>query len=223
MKIVATSIEDCEIDIEKLLTFVSIERQEKTIKLRNRQDRILSIFSELMVRYYLLRLWGLLIEDIVILKNNYNKPFLPEFPAYHFNVSHSGKWIVAVFDDRPVGIDIERVVPIDITIVDHFLSKSEVEKLRDQPADQMLVYFYKLWTVKESYIKAKGMGLSISLNSFSVEITNSVVLFHSLTDAEDWRFRQYFIGNDYEMAVCSLNSKFPDSIEIIKWKQLLEH
>jgi 4'-phosphopantetheinyl transferase len=87
-----------------------------------------------------------------------------------FNLSNtSGLVICGVSLHEPLGVDAEDLHRAGETlgIADRFFSPSEVRALRGLPAEQQRERFFALWTLKESYIKARGLGLSLPLDQFS--------------------------------------------------------
>jgi 4'-phosphopantetheinyl transferase len=91
-------------------------------------------------------------------------------PPLRFNLSHTrGLVACAVSRGRDLGVDIEsmsRPGP-DLSIADAYFAPSEVALLRAMPEAMQRDTFFRLWTLKESYIKATGDGLSLALDSFS--------------------------------------------------------
>jgi 4'-phosphopantetheinyl transferase len=106
--------------------------------------------------------------------NSFGKPGLAAGNAkenFHFNLSHSNKLaLVAVARDRPVGVDVERIKPLTdhLKIAGRYFSPDETEALHKLPASQSQVAFVQLWTGKEALIKARGSGLSLALDQFSL-------------------------------------------------------
>jgi 4'-phosphopantetheinyl transferase len=91
-----------------------------------------------------------------------------------FNLSHShGLAVFAVTLDRSVGIDVElvRTESAGQDIAARYFSAQEVNELRRLPAQQRSEGFFLCWTRKEAYVKAKGAGLQIPLNSFHVSLS----------------------------------------------------
>jgi 4'-phosphopantetheinyl transferase len=80
---------------------------------------------------------------------------------------------MAVASDREVGIDIERHRPEFATdnLAEQFFSPDEVRAIRCLPAEDQERAFFDCWTRKEAYIKARGQGLSIALNQFTVAVS----------------------------------------------------
>ncbi len=95
-----------------------------------------------------------------------------------FNLSHSGNMLLIALSlgesSRQLGVDIERQrqsTPI-YSILKHYFIQSEIDDLQRLPESIQRARFFDLWTLKESFIKAKGLGLALSLKSFGFELTN---------------------------------------------------
>lgn len=100
-----------------------------------------------------------------------DKPVLADFPALHFNLSHSaGQALLAVTTAAEVGIDIEREreLPDREAMIRRYFSVREQEQLGALGADEKSSGFFHIWTRKEAVIKANGLGLGIALDSFDV-------------------------------------------------------
>lgn len=126
----------------------------------------------LLLGYYL----QLAPTQLAFAYNAYGKPELAPAnasPPLHFNLSHSGEMALYAFAlHRPLGIDIERMKP-DLAWRDlarHVFSPYEQQVLETVPAAEQLPAFYRGWTRKEAYIKARGMGLSLALDQFDVTL-----------------------------------------------------
>ena len=106
-------------------------------------------------------------------KNKYGKPSISNEVlkrAYYFNLSHTDKLVVlAVTLDQEIGVDVEYLLRPgkSVEIAESFFSPSEVQELLALPLEKQKDRFFDLWTLKEAYIKACGMGLSIPLDHFS--------------------------------------------------------
>ena len=91
--------------------------------------------------------------------------------AIRFNVSHShGIALYAVTRGREVGIDLERIRSnLEVEeIAGRFFSRREVAMLRALPTEEQREAFFRCWTRKEAYIKARGEGLSLPLDQIDV-------------------------------------------------------
>jgi 4'-phosphopantetheinyl transferase len=111
-------------------------------------------------------------QHVSFVHNSYGKPSVPDSDL-RFNLSHSdGQVLYAVTRGREVGIDIERIDPrfASEQIPERFFSPGEVRQLRALAVDQQTEAFFRCWTRKEAYIKARGLGLSLPLSSFDVSL-----------------------------------------------------
>lgn len=136
--------------------------------------------------------------------NEYGKPALVEQVSgqeLYFNLSHSNDaYVLVVARHENVGVDIEfskRHRRIEKIAKRHFSSR-EFESLMALPKEDQLDRFYILWTLKEAYIKARGMGLAISLQQFGFEFNENAKSLtgfwesDSLEDsAGEWQFWQF--------------------------------
>lgn len=94
-------------------------------------------------------------------------------PAIAFNLAHShGLALVAVTLGQRVGIDIERVHPrlAEERIAERFFSANETAALRGLPIAAQPLAFFRGWTRKEAFVKARGDGLAFPLNGFEVSL-----------------------------------------------------
>lgn len=104
--------------------------------------------------------------------NEFGKPEMQDSPL-HFNLSHSGDFaLIAVSPLAPIGVDIERIESkrAELNLAKRFFSPAEVEQLEQLNREQYTNGFFNAWTRKEAYIKARGGGLSIPLDGFSVSL-----------------------------------------------------
>jgi len=144
--------------------------------------------------------------------NEYGKPFVHEAqqvsPPISFNVSHtSGLIVIAVTRRLAVGIDVENVSkqPAPLEIASQYFAPSEVAQLQSSTHLEKGLRFFEFWTLKEAYIKARGMGLSIPLQSFSFAIDEDGKQLRFSPPADDrvqWAFRQFKPTHDHVIAVC---------------------
>jgi 4'-phosphopantetheinyl transferase len=91
--------------------------------------------------------------------------------APRFNVAHSGDHaLIGISAETDIGVDIEvvRNSADTLPIADRFFSPGESEAIRRLPDDERRLAFFRLWTLKEAFVKAVGSGLSYPLNAFEV-------------------------------------------------------
>lgn len=90
-----------------------------------------------------------------------------------FNLSHTrGLVAVAIALERDVGLDVEHMYPrsFDLAVARHFFAPPEVAALEALPAEAQRDRFFAYWTLKEAYIKARGLGLAMPLDRFAFDL-----------------------------------------------------
>jgi 4'-phosphopantetheinyl transferase len=134
-------------------------------------------------------------------KNAYGRPELSiptGEPPIRFNLSHThGLVAVGVCRGYDIGIDVESSAGKSLVglleLASQLLSPSEIASLHDLSDEQRGRRVLQVWTLKEAYIKARGLGLSIPLKAFSFDVSNpstpGIRLDPPLPDdADAWRF-----------------------------------
>jgi len=201
-----------------LLQIISKENREKCHRFKFKEDALRTLYGELIVRHVLRHQFSLKNEEIEILKSDEGKPYVKDFPI-HFNISHAGDFVVCAFSDQEVGIDIEEIKAVDLEIAKRFFCQCEYEDLFAQKITNRLDYFFSLWTLKESYMKWLGSGMSIPLDSFCFKITDTDI--SCLDDnRETMPFFKQFPIEGYKLSVCSMIHDFPDKMEEINVEEM---
>jgi len=102
------------------------------------------------------------------------KPYLASGQGPEFSVSHSHSWaLYGIASGREIGVDLERIGKPALDherVAERFFARAESAYLKSLPAATRLESFFRLWTLKEAYVKALGEGLRIPLASFEVSI-----------------------------------------------------
>lgn len=179
------------------------------------------IIGELLTRAAICNTFGLINRDILFQYNEYKKPFLSGQSNIHFNISHSGTWVVCALSKKEVGVDVERIREINFNIARRFFSVEEVEQLFALPKNLQLNYFFDLWTLKESYLKALGTGLTKPLSSFTVkEDQGNVELFEGNQQVEVF-LKKYNIDNKHKLSACAFEDDFVEQMECLFIDDLL--
>lgn len=177
-------------------------RREKVDSFLYRKDKKLSLGAGLLLRQGLAAR-GIDEREAVLAYGVHGKPCLAEYPDIHFNLSHSGGMAIAVFADAAVGCDIELVERADMALAEKFFSKKEYQYLAGFSDErQQDEAFYRLWTLKESFVKAAGVGLALPLSAFEIEISaNESAAVCQNVDTAAYAFGEYRFGR-YCAAVC---------------------
>lgn len=160
--------ENVHIDEEKL-RFLSAERCEKIKQFRFDEDKRISFVSGMIIRHFAVKEKMIVSGAVKLAYGKYGKPYYPNYPKYHFSVSHTKKCVVYTNSDVPVGIDVEDNSRADETL--NSIAKASfthdefnaIMKSSDSASE-----FLRIWTAKEAFLKCTGEGLTRPLDSFSV-------------------------------------------------------
>jgi 4'-phosphopantetheinyl transferase len=123
-----------------------------------------------------------------------------KLPPLQFNLSHTRGMVACVIAaDRNCGIDVECIRPMNDmqSVAATVFSESEIAFLAAQPDTTQASCFFMLWTLKEAYIKATGLGMSLPLKRISFDIQAAQISVtdasQSIDDSHGWLF-------DYHLA-----------------------
>lgn len=158
---------------KQVLTADELEQAER---FHFEKDRNRYLVTRALVRCVLSRYGFLQPEAWRFGATAFGRPFVvsddPVVQGLSFNLSHSDNTVVmGVTRGAEIGIDVEdlkRDVPLQIAASN--FSVNEVRQLKALPSDQQPLRFLEIWTLKESYIKARGKGLSIPLGQFGFDL-----------------------------------------------------
>ncbi len=118
----------------------------------------------------------------------------------HFNISHTrGMAACAVARDLELGLDVEATDrPTEIDGAMHYFAPEEAGIVQASPEERRRAQFFRLWTLKEAFIKATGEGLTRPLDSFAFSLDVLRIAFYperaDVTrddDPADWQFAEY--------------------------------
>lgn len=185
----------------KYVRLVSPERQKKIALLRRPEDKTVSLLSRLFIKKELAEASGMEIGGITVLQDAYGKPYAKELPDYFFSVSHTENVIALVTAQNSVGIDIERLLEPKMRVAKRFFLPDEYKSVVE--SENRAKEFFRIWTLKEAYVKMKGMGFRIPPTSFSV------------LDSSVAAVSQSVVYENYIISVCGID-RGNISIENIK-------
>ena len=174
------------------------------------KDRHNCLVTRGLLRFVLSRCTLIPPQSFGFEENSYGKPCLKtgvtDIPI-SFNLSHAGGLTAcAVVLDYEIGIDVEDSTrKIDINIADRFFSKQESEYLGQTREKEKKKVFFDFWTLKESYIKAKGKGLSIPLDEFSFKISQDCTSIgfddNNYDDSDNFVFFRFPLLKSFKAAI----------------------
>ena len=155
------------------------------------------------------------------------KPQVYEGAGPHFNLSHCDGLVACAVSRRlEMGVDVERLTDeVPFEFAQSQFGQEEARWLNSLPAATRTSGFYRLWTLKEAYLKAAGFGMAQPMRDFSFGFDPLTVTFHdpSLGDASKWRFHQLEIGRRHMLALAwqSGSDKVPIDVRPMHFEDLV--
>lgn len=185
-----------EIPNDDFTETISEYRLKKAKNYKNEDDRKLSILSSLLLDKALKK-HDLSERDMKYTFNAYGKPYFANAEDLHFSISHSGEYAMVVLSDKEIGCDIQQIKDINLSIADRFFTAEERKYVK------CTENFFRIWTLKESFIKAIGKGLALPLNSFSIKGLDSDKSYCEY-NRELYEFKEFDKMTGYCIAVCEV-------------------
>lgn len=224
MEIYVTDIQNLmkEPIFERMLAFVPQERKDKIQSYRNDADKCRILAAGLLLEYGLSHYdYSLLTEKkgkktVSLAQGEYGKPYLLEETEISFNLSHSGNYAAAIFGFLQVGIDIEKKRSKKEAVARRFFHSQEYEYLLSMEENLQEMCFTKIWSRKESYVKAIGKGLHLKLTDFCV--CEDTVEKNGL-----WHLKSFEQIAGYALSVCAkeeINAE-PQFVDFLKIEEEL--
>ncbi len=195
-----------------LMHWLSHEEREKMWRFRAPQHRHAYLVSHALVRGALARELGVNPAALVFETNAYGKPSLASSSSasnLEFNLSHTeGMCVLVLSWYSKLGCDIEHFMrpSIGLDVAENFFCSEELEDIRSHPEHQHTYRLLQHWTLKESYIKAEGLGLSMDVGSFYFHIKEDqapslMLKNNAYTPSADWKFEQFLIRDKFLVAL----------------------
>ena len=144
-----------------------------------------------------------------------------------FNLSNTrGLVVCAVANGARVGVDAEYTGdPAPLGVAERYFSTGEIASVRTKPRAQQSRVFYDYWTLKESYVKACGLGLAIGLDRFSIVLDDDrpprLELDKSFPDAaSQWQFAQWRPTDKHVISLCVRPRRGLEVTIVNRWQRL---
>ncbi len=178
-------------------------RKRKIDEMKHQSGKCLALGAGILLHNGL-RERGIAAEPDEAAFNEYGKPFYKEYPDIHFSISHSGTKVMCVISDKEVGCDVERIKNRNHDIAKRFFTTDEYSLIQSQPSEEERVnMFFRIWTLKESFVKCIGTGLSTELNTFSIiPSANAITIEQFIDETADFNFHELDLNDGYRYAVC---------------------
>jgi len=206
-------------DLLMLEKTISAQRVEYAKQYHQRKDYIRSLLSSVLL-YYALNKNGIEKKDIIIEKSPRGKPFLINFKNIDFNITHSGDWVACAIDSNDIGIDIEQIKDIDLTDYKEILTSEETDYINGK-----LENFYQIWTLKESFLKALGLGVYKPLSSFKIQPYDKhyARVFQDDNCQKQWYFYNFNLDEQHSCSICSQSEISEKQFNFLEYKSFYQN
>ncbi|MDE1997881.1 MAG: 4'-phosphopantetheinyl transferase superfamily protein [Burkholderiales bacterium] len=209
----SVSLQEC-LDISLLAQYeglLSQDERKRWTQFMFEKDRHCYLVSRALLRTVLANILAVHPSEVCFGKSSKGKPFLthPKGGELSFNLTHCEDMVLlAVANRGQIGIDVEpstRSAPLDIAY--QYFAEHEVRSLKACAPKLRDEYFFALWTLKESYVKATGQGLSTPLHSFGFSFDRAKEIVLSGDSAwsvnpNNWCFTQWRASPTHIAALC---------------------
>ena len=209
MKIKVYTADVCVLEdqglFDRLYRFVSPERRAKTDRMRFDKDKRLSLGAGALLERMLAECG---VTDFTFTTEQNRKPRLAGRNDIRFNLSHSGTKVMCTVSDEDIGCDVERITEINMEIARRFFFQEEYLALMQCSGEgERNDLFFRYWTLKESFMKATGLGFRLALDSFCILLSDGEISLRQSVDKRPYCFREYFLHDGYRYAVCRVGQQ----------------
>ncbi|MCM1154755.1 MAG: 4'-phosphopantetheinyl transferase superfamily protein [Roseburia sp.] len=206
------------------LEVISPYRRQKIALLRHENDKNRSLAAALTLNAGL-RNFALEERMMEYDVGPQGKPQLRYYPEIRFSLSHSGDYAICSIGEEEIGNDIEWVREGKERVAERFFAKEECAWIQNAASpEEKNERLFRIWTIKESFLKVTGLGMSLPLNAFTVTIENDgeISLCHQL-NSKTYYIKEYTLPKpctyyetiDYKIALCSESPSFALEPEVV--------
>ncbi len=219
---------DEKVNINKYKKVFNSYYLNKLQKCNSKKTRQQVLSAALLLSYITEKYLDISLQKMKISLNKHGKPFFVNYSNIFFNISHSGKWVACAISKYPVGVDIQKIRKLNLMkLANRFFSQSEVSKIHELKSDLISDYFYSLWVLKESYLKATGTRLVFALNNISFQLAYNVnkknfneIIQLKCNKSNQFNYKLYNFNKNYKLALCVKCAK---KVELPKFFQIINY
>lgn len=205
----ATVLKDEQL-YRRLYTGLDASRRAKADRFRFGKDKRLSVAAGALLQYAL-QLENVREPSIEVAPNG--KPYLAGEEKLYFNLSHSEGMVMCAIAEKEVGCDVEKKAVLDRRLAEYVMTEYELDRIYGLEMDtEQQEMFFRLWTLKESYMKATGLGIRLEPKSFGMIARKDKVKVTPPVDEQEFYFKEYFVDDGYCYSCCSLSEMFCDTM-----------
>lgn len=170
------------------LNKIEKERRRKLLAISSEKNRLRSLTAGCLLHEVLCRELGLLKENEPPFEVAYEKdgkPYLLDYPNVYFNLSHSGDYVCCAVGDMPLGVDIQKITDVKEGVARRFFTDEDNQRLAACGGEERKKLFFRMWSIKESYIKLTGRGMAGGLNTFEIDWQENRILGISALEIQE--------------------------------------
>ena len=209
-------------DLHPYLPLLGKVIQHRITRYKKPIDYWRSLLGHLSTKIIIRDTYGIPISKQRHSVTNYGQPFIQSKQEIHYSISHSGSWVTSAVANIPIGIDIEAIGKHVNSIITNFLTKNELQYINTFQQPDIVSKATQLWTLKESYSKGLGTGLSEGFNTLELTPSNGSFKiakngtpvpahFHSITSLPNHHF-----------SLCSISSAPHPSVHYYNVTEFLD-
>jgi 4'-phosphopantetheinyl transferase len=211
------------------LSLLARDESARLNKFRLERDRRIFLATRVLVRTVLSKYESVSPVDWRFTVNAYGRPSVFGAAEWlNFNLANThGLVVCAVAREIEVGVDVENIEgPAPVEVADRFFANREIEALRALPESERSARFFDYWTLKESYIKARGMGLALPLDGFAFSLEEGhpprITMDAVLDDEASWEFVQLRPTPAHLVSLCVRRRGDGErAVVVLRWQTLL--
>ncbi len=155
-------------EYEKWFSLMTEDKQNRVSRYKDIYRQKCSVAGEMLIKNYIGNSLNIAPESLKILTDKNGKPLIENCPI-HFNISHCENILAYAFSTKEIGIDIEKIRPFPLSILNRFFSEEEQKYVLENALNEnnsenynvpeILERFYIIYTLKEAICKKSGVGI----------------------------------------------------------------
>lgn len=177
-------MQNADIGLLKYIDKMPQQRAAQAKRYAHIHDKAICVLSFMLLKFGLYDI-GLKTDNIEFLYKNNGKPYIKNEKVF-FNISHKDNIVICGLFENECGVDIEKIKPYKQNLAERICSSDEIKLLSQ--SDNKDEEFARIWTVKESYLKYKGIGIAADLQSVEKNIQEENLYIYTQ------RYNKYIIS-----------------------------
>ncbi|GHV42775.1 hypothetical protein FACS1894180_0040 [Bacteroidia bacterium] len=182
IKIIDASIFEDDFLFKKEYEELSSYRKAKIDSKTLRKDKNLSLAASVLLKDLLKNDFQIDEKQLEYRENEAGKPYIVGFGSVFFSISHSKNIAACAVSNSEIGIDIEVIRPVNWDISQRFFTENEVNFLLNiSDSKEKIKNFFRIWTLKEAYVKCLGTTLASQIQQFDTLLHSALYDFDGFT------------------------------------------